>query len=245
MTPQPPAWSRPLLDRIRTARAEDFTRLPTPSRGGRASAVLVLLGEDSAHGPDVLMLQRAATLRNHAGQPAFPGGAAEPGDADAAATALREAHEEVDLDPTSVTVLAKLPRLWIPVSDFVVTPVLGWWHRPHPVHPRDPGEVAHVTRLPVAELVHPDNRLRVRHPSGWIGPAFQVRGLLVWGFTAGVLTVLLDMAGWSRPWPEDRVAELPPPGADPAPSAGTDPADEDGGRSGSAADTTVSPPATP
>lgn len=232
MNRQPPAWCQPLLDRLRTARTEDFTRLATPTRGGRASAVLVLLGEDDAHGPDVLILQRAATLRNHAGQPAFPGGAAEPGDTDAAATALREAQEEVNLDPTSVTVLAELPRLWIPVSDFVVTPILAWWHRPHRVHPRDPGEVAHVARLPIAELVDPDNRLRVRHPSGWIGPAFEVRGLLVWGFTAGVLTALLEMAGWARPWPQDRVSDLPPTGAAPAPSAGADPGEEDP-RSGS------------
>ncbi len=162
--------------------------------------MLVLLGEQAPHGPDVLLLQRAATLRNHAGQPAFPGGAADPGDADATATALREANEEVDLDPASVTVLAELPRLWIPVSDFVVTPILGWWHEPHPVRAREPAEVAHVARLPVAELVDPANRLRVRHPSGWIGPAFQVRGMLVWGFTAGVLAALLEMAGWARPW---------------------------------------------
>jgi hypothetical protein len=84
--------------------------------------------------------------------------------------------------------------------------------------------VAHVARLPVAELVDPANRLRVRHPSGWVGPAFQVRGMVVWGFTAGVLSALLDMAGWARPWAQDRVAELPPSNAQPAPSAGIDPA---------------------
>jgi 8-oxo-dGTP pyrophosphatase MutT (NUDIX family) len=221
-----PSWWEPLLSRVTGARTEDFTRLATPAEGGRASAVLVLLGEERPGEPDVLVLQRAATLRTHAGQPAFPGGASEPTDADAAATALREASEEVDLDPTSVTVLAQLPRLWIPVSDFVVTPVLAWWHRPHEVHPREPAEVAHVARLPVAELVDPDNRLRVRHPSGWIGPAFQVRGMVVWGFTAGVLSALLDMAGWSRPWPQDRIADLPVTDSQPAPSAGTDPGEE-------------------
>ncbi|MFI6161806.1 NUDIX hydrolase [Micromonospora haikouensis] len=226
MSRTPPPWMQPLLSRLGSARAEDFTRIATPASGGRESAVLVLLGEEPGAGPDVLVLQRAATLRNHAGQPAFPGGAADPGDADSAATALREANEEVDLDPASVTVLAELPRLWIPVSDFVVTPVLGWWHRPHPVHPREPAEVAHVARLPVAELVAPENRLRVRHPSGWIGPAFSVRGMLVWGFTAGVLAALLEMGGWARPWPDDRVVDLPPAGAAPAPSAGTDAADE-------------------
>jgi 8-oxo-dGTP pyrophosphatase MutT (NUDIX family) len=215
-----PGWWEPLLSRVRSARTEDFTRLATPERGGRASAVLVLLGEQRPGEPDVLVLQRAATLRTHAGQPAFPGGAADPGDTDAAATALREAEEEVGLDPDSVTVVAQLPRLWIPVSDFVVTPVLAWWHRPHEVHPRQPAEVAHVARLPVAELVDPANRLSVRHPSGWVGPAFQVRGMLVWGFTAGVLGALLEMGGWAVPWSPDRVADLPPNSATPAPSAG-------------------------
>lgn len=226
-TGQVPAWCQPLLTRVGSARTEDFTLLRTPATGGRESAVLVLLGEEPTHGPDVLVLQRAATLRNHAGQPAFPGGAADPEDADPRATALREANEEVDLDPGSVTILAQLPRLWIPVSDFIVTPVLGWWHSPHPVHPRQPAEVAHVARLPISELVDPDNRLRVRHRSGWVGPAFQARGMLVWGFTAGVLAALLDMAGWSRPWPQDRVVELPPSQAQPAPSAGIDQAGSD------------------
>ncbi|SCL39942.1 NUDIX domain-containing protein [Micromonospora pallida] len=230
MTRPLPGWMDPLLARLGTARSEDFTPLHTPTSGGRQSAVLVLLAEEPDVGPDVLVLQRAATLRNHAGQPAFPGGAADPDDADATATALREANEEVDLDPDSVTVLAELPKLWIPVSDFVVTPVLGWWHRPHPVHPREPAEVAHVARLPVAELVDPANRMRVRHPSGWTGPAFSARGMLVWGFTAGVLATLLEMGGWARPWPRDRVVDLPPTAATPAPSAGTDSADEMAGR---------------
>jgi len=203
-----PLWWQPLLSRLEIADASDFTRLPTPEDGGRDSAVLILIGEDD-DGPDVLLLERAATLRTHAGQAAFPGGVADPGDGSAAATALREAAEEVGLDPGSVRVLAQLPTLWIPVSNYLVTPVLGWWRAPHPVSPVDPGEVARVDRLPVRELVDPANRLRVRHPSGWVGPAFRLRELLVWGFTAGVLSTLLEMAGWSRPWPVERVEELP------------------------------------
>jgi 8-oxo-dGTP pyrophosphatase MutT (NUDIX family) len=210
-----PDWWEPLLSRSTGATAADFTRLPTPGTG-RPSAVLVLIGEAGAAGPDVLMLERAHTLRNHAGQPAFPGGAADPGDAGPADTALREAEEEVGLDRASVRVVAELPNLWIPVSGFVVTPVLAWWRAPHPVRPVDAAEVARVERLPVAELVDPANRLRVRHPSGWVGAAFRVRGMLVWGFTAGVLSALLDMAGWSRPWDETASPEeLPPPSATP------------------------------
>jgi 8-oxo-dGTP pyrophosphatase MutT (NUDIX family) len=212
-----PDWWQPLLDRVAGARREDFSRLPTPTEGGRTSAVLVLLGSSPDGGPDVLLLQRAAQLRNHAGQPAFPGGAADPKDPDAAATALREAAEEVGLDPDSVEVLAQLPALWIPVSRFLVTPVLAWWRAPHPVAPMQPAEVARVERVPVAELVEPANRLWVRHPSGWVGPAFRVRSMLVWGFTAGVLSVLLDMAGWARPWSNAPQVELPIAGDQPVP----------------------------
>lgn len=203
-----PEWWEPLRSRVATSHTEDFTRFPVPPDRGRPSAVLVLLGEQ--HGkPDVLVLERAATLRTHAGQVAFPGGASDETDPDPAATALREAYEEVGVEAESVTVVAELPRIWIPVSDFVVTPVLAWWHAPHPVYPREAAEVSRVARLPVAELVDPVNRLQVRHPSGYIGPAFQVGDLLVWGFTAGVLATLLELAGWARPWPVDRVADLP------------------------------------
>jgi 8-oxo-dGTP pyrophosphatase MutT (NUDIX family) len=218
-----PSWFEPLLTRVATCRTEDFTTLRAPVGGGRASAVLVLLGEsepaaDTPGGPDLLVLQRAATMRNHAGQPAFPGGATDPEDADAVATALREAQEEVGLDPASTEPLGLLPDLYIPVSSFVVSPLLAWWRDPHPVSPRQPAEVAHVARLPISELVDPENRIRVRHPSGWIGPAFQVRGLLVWGFTAGVIATLLDMGGWERPWKPGRLVELPDASA-PVPAA--------------------------
>ncbi|GAA4594366.1 8-oxo-dGTP pyrophosphatase MutT (NUDIX family) [Actinoplanes octamycinicus] len=219
-----PSWFEPLLTRAGRCRTEDFSTLRQPAgSNGRSSAVLVLLGEsppaaDTPGGPDLLVLQRAATMRNHAGQPAFPGGATDPEDADAVATALREADEEVGLVAASAEPLALLPELWIPVSRFSVTPVLAWWRQPHPVRPRQVTEVAHVARLPISELADPANRIRVRHPSGWIGPAFQVRGMLVWGFTAGVISVLLDMAGWTRPWEPGRVVELPDAAA-PVPAA--------------------------
>jgi 8-oxo-dGTP pyrophosphatase MutT (NUDIX family) len=170
--------------------------------------VLILFGAGAA-GPDVLLIQRADTLASHAGQPAFPGGKEDPGDGGPAGTALREAVEEVGLDPAGVRVLATLPAVHIPVSGFDVTPVLGWWHTPVAVVPVDAGEVASVERVPIAELTDPANRCTVRHPSGFHGPGFAVRGMLVWGFTAGVLDRVLELGGWSRPWDAAVIRDLP------------------------------------
>ena len=127
--------------------------------------------------------------------------------------ALREATEEVGLDPASVEIITELPALFIPVTGFVVTPVLAWWREPHAVHAVDAAEVAAVVRVPVMELADPANRQRVRHPSGWVGPAFKVRGLLIWGFTAGLLDRLLHLGGWEQPWTPGPINELPAVGA--------------------------------
>lgn len=203
-----PAWLQPLADAVSAVRPEQLSSFLPPENGGRESAVLVLVGED-AHGPDVLLIERSHTMRSHAGQPAFPGGALDPVDDGPVAAALREAQEETGLRPEGVEVFATLPQLWLPPSGFVVTPVLGWWRQPSPVHAAVADEVAAVHRVPVDELTDPDNRMRVRHPSGFVGPAFDVRGLLVWGFTAGLLDRLLDLAGWARPWDTSRVEDLP------------------------------------
>jgi 8-oxo-dGTP pyrophosphatase MutT (NUDIX family) len=173
----------------------------------RRSAVLVLFGEGPA-GPDVLLIERSAHLRSHAGQPAFPGGGIDPGDDGPVGAALREAQEETGLDPDGVEVLASLPDLWVPPSGNVVTPVLAWWRDPTEVR-ADEDEVAAVARVPIADLAEPANRLQLTHPSGLIGPAFDVADMLVWGFTAGLLDRLLALGGWERPWDRTRVAPLP------------------------------------
>lgn len=207
--PHIPDWLRQLVAAAAEVRPEQLSRFLPPADGGRDSAVLVLFGE-GADGPDVLLIQRAERLSNHAGQPAFPGGGAEPGDAGPVDTALREAAEEVGVDRSGVEVIAVLPALHIPVSGYVVTPVLGWWREPSPVRVVDPVEVARVERIAIAELVDPGHRFLVRHPSGYVGPAFEVRGMLVWGFTAGLLDRVLDLAGWTQPWDRGRVRDLPP-----------------------------------
>lgn len=202
-----PEWLRPVADAAAGVKGSDLTRFLPPPTGGRPSAVLMLLGE-GAQGPDLLLIERAHDMRSHAGQPAFPGGALEPGDTGPIDAAVREAHEETALDPAGVEPFALLPDLWVPVSDFVVTPVLAWWRDPSPVSVADPTEVASVHRVPIEQLVDPARRMRVRHPSGYVGLGFDVAGLLVWGFTAGLISGLLDLAGWSRPWDPDRIVDL-------------------------------------
>jgi 8-oxo-dGTP pyrophosphatase MutT (NUDIX family) len=203
-----PAALRQLAEGARVIRAEEISRFMPPESGGRPSAVLMLFAT-GPQGPDVLLIERAASLRSHAGQPAFPGGALDPEDDGPVAAALREAEEEVGLDPASVEIIAELPALFIPVTGYVVTPVLAWWRAPHAVWPVDTGEVAAVVRVPVSELADPANRQRVRHPSGWVGPAFTVGGLVVWGFTAGLLDRLLKLGGWEQPWTPGPINALP------------------------------------
>ena len=208
MTSELPAWLATLNSVAGTLQASDLSRIAPPDDGGRESAVLVLFGEGPG-GPDVLLIERSGHSRQHAGQAAFPGGAVEPDDDGPVSTALREAAEETGLDPAGVEVLAVLPTLWLPPSRFLVVPVLAWWREPCAVSAVDPDEVAAVARVPVADLVDPVNRFTVRHPSGFVGDAFDIDGLLVWGFTAGLLSRLLAIGGWTVPWNTADVRELP------------------------------------
>ncbi|MGW7416916.1 NUDIX hydrolase [Streptomyces sp. NPDC054863] len=207
-----PAWLDPVAAVARSVRPEQLSSfLPPESGSGRQSAVLVLFGE-GAEGPELLLMERASSLRSHAGQISFPGGALDPGDGDPETTgplraALREAEEETGLDPSGVQVFGVLPRLYIPVSSFVVTPVLGWWREPSPVGAVDQGETASVFTVPVAHLTDPAHRATSVHPRGHRGPAFLLESGLLWGFTAGVIDKVLHFAGWERPW--DRSREVP------------------------------------
>lgn len=207
-----PAWLRRMTDGLTDVDPRKLSRLLPPADGtGRAAGVLIALAEWHNQ-PSVVLMQRSDALRSHAGQVAFPGGAREAADSDLVATALREAHEEAGIAPADVQVLLTLPALWIPVSDFVVTPVLGWWRRPERLR-ADGSEMLHAALVPLAALADPANRFTVAAPSGWRGPAFEASGLHVWGFTAGVLDKLLAFGGWEQAWdPERRVEKAPVPG---------------------------------
>ncbi|PTR22157.1 ADP-ribose pyrophosphatase YjhB (NUDIX family) [Rhodococcus sp. OK519] len=184
----------------------------------RPASVLVLFGGSFESDPlavgglpadaDVLLTQRASTMRQHSGQVAFPGGAADPEDDGPVDTALREAEEETGLERGGVQPLVTLPEIFIPPSGFDVTPVLAYWRDPSPVGVVDAAEAERVVRVPVRDLIDPDNRFQVRHRAGYEGPAFEVDGMLVWGFTAGVLAGLFAVSGWELEWDHHDIRDL-------------------------------------
>jgi 8-oxo-dGTP pyrophosphatase MutT (NUDIX family) len=207
-----PDWLGPMVRATAGLDADVFREVAPVREGGRPAAVLMLLGdgEDPEYpGPDVLLLRRADTLGAHPGQVAFPGGRSDPDDDGPVGTALREAVEEVGIDVTGVRPVALLPKMFVWVSDYDVTPVLAHWERPSPVHAVDHAETAAVARVSIARLADPANRLSVRNPRrGFVSPAFLAPGMLIWGFTAGLLTMLLGIGGWDRPWDASNVRDL-------------------------------------
>ncbi|MFQ4148594.1 CoA pyrophosphatase [Arthrobacter sp. LAPM80] len=198
-------------------------QLPMDSSTTRRAAVLMLFGalDDipaasskplASADLDILLIERAATLNDHPGQVAFPGGGVDALDVSLPACALREAQEETGLDPLGVEVLGMLPEVPLPVSNFMVTPVVSWWVRQTPVDVVDFGESARVFRIPVRDLLDPENRFTAvlaRGGHNYRGPAFVVNDVVVWGFTAGILNYVFHELGWAVPWDEQR--EIPAP----------------------------------
>ncbi|GLP79118.1 NUDIX hydrolase [Mycobacterium antarcticum] len=231
-----PSWLKPLLENVgdvpqayrRRVPADVLAAISKASQTNEATAtlhgtkrdaaVLVLFSgpsESPSDGPpedaDLLLTVRASTLRHHAGQAAFPGGAADPDDGGPVGTALREAREETGIDPTRLRPLATLDRMFIPPSGFHVVPVLAYSPDPGPVGVVNDGETAIVARVPVRAFVNPENRLMVyrkENASRFAGPAFLLNQMLVWGFTGQIISALLDVAGWAQPWNGDDVREL-------------------------------------
>jgi 8-oxo-dGTP pyrophosphatase MutT (NUDIX family) len=220
-----PPWLRPLaadVDAVTSAvenRGGDRTRILAALKPGRRPAAVLIAMTGSfgteATPPDdaaVLLTRRASTLRNHAGQVAFPGGARDPGDDYPIGTALREATEETGLVAADVTPVARLRSFPVPPSGFDVIPVLAWSPEPTPVRVVDTAETAQVTRVPIAVLLDPANRFQVQRSvmGGRVyrGPAFTVDGMLVWGFTGGLLAAVFDAAGWTRPWDDGDIRDL-------------------------------------
>lgn len=231
-----PVWLKPLLQNIDDVPRAYRSRVPpdvlaaitaasASARAGSAAAgatrdaaVLVLVSgpfDSPSGGPpegaDLLLTVRASTLRQHAGQAAFPGGAADPGDGGPVGTALREAREETGIDTTRLRPLMILDPMFIPPSNFHVVPVLAYSPDPGPVRVVDESETAVVARVPIRAFVNPENRLMVYRKENsrrFAGPAFLLNEMLVWGFTGQVVSAILEVAGWAEPWDGDDVCEL-------------------------------------
>lgn len=227
-----PPWLTPLVERPGAVKRAYRRRVPADvlaaltaanataavTGARRDAAVLVLFSGPAEGSPgmlpedaDLLVTVRASTLRHHAGQAAFPGGAADPTDSGPVDTALREATEETGLDGTRLHPLATLERMFIPPSGFHVVPVLAYSPDPGPVAVVDAAETALVARIPVRAFVNPENRIMVYRSENtrrFMGPAFLLNQMLVWGFTGQVISAMLDVAGWATPWDTDNVREL-------------------------------------
>ncbi|HEY7718693.1 MAG TPA: CoA pyrophosphatase [Pedococcus sp.] len=198
MTAPRPAWMARLTAALEHPDPEYFERFQPPEEGGRESAVLMLFAPSSLGGEDVVLTERAHHLRTQPGQVSFPGGSLEEGEG-AVEAALREAHEEVGVPPAEVDVVAELPSLYLSPSRHVVTPVLGWWAEPGALNLHR-GEVHRAERVRVDHLLDASIRHTTVHPMGYEGPAFEVDGLYVWGFTAMLFSRVMQLAGLERPW---------------------------------------------
>ncbi|GAA4890722.1 hypothetical protein GCM10025789_04100 [Tessaracoccus lubricantis] len=195
---------RDALEHPQEVRQIGIDRTP---RGERSAAVLALFTDDGD--PSLTFITRSTTMRRHAGQIALPGGAVDATDVDRAHTALREANEEIGLDPAHVTVIGQLPALWVPASRYDVTTVVGAWPGGAELTVVDPREVAEVHHYRVSELTAPETRVMGRHPSGFLGPSFVLGDQFIWGLTGHLVDWVLDLAGWSLPWDRGRVADVP------------------------------------
>jgi 8-oxo-dGTP pyrophosphatase MutT (NUDIX family) len=171
--------------------------------GSRPAAVLVLLYADADGNARLILTERIDRGGHHSGEVSFPGGRAERGDSGPVATALREASEEVGLDPSAsgVRIIGRLPVHWIPVSNYAVTPVVATAER-RPAFVPQPSEVAAIVEpavdafLPGAELITVEREIRgvlIRYA------AYPIDGLAVWGMTARVLGGLGAWLGRADP----------------------------------------------
>jgi 8-oxo-dGTP pyrophosphatase MutT (NUDIX family) len=193
--PEPlPAPASVLMPTILGGLERRTPRTPPPDRPGRPAAVLVLLYPDEDGLARVVLTERSSRDGHHSGEVSFPGGKSEPEDADLIATALREAAEEVALDPdvAGVRVVGLLEPFWIPVSDYAVTPVLAVAER-RPRLEAAPAEVARIVEPPIARFL-PDAPIEVVERTIGDWPlrygAYEVDGLSVWGATARILSQL-------------------------------------------------------
>ncbi len=206
-----PSGPEALMPVLTDGRSRAFP--PRDPAADRPAGVLVLIVPDDQGHARVVLTERPTYDGHHSGEVSFPGGKVEPDDADIVATALREAEEEVGLDPVvaGVRVLGRLDEVWIPVSRFALVPILAVADR-RPVLVPSPLEVARILEPSVAAFL-PDAPIRIvdrtirdwplRYGAYPVG-AEDGDELLVWGATARILGQLGAILGNEGGMPRDR-----------------------------------------
>ncbi len=202
--------SLPFGDVVRVLRDADFSLLPgqksqltmAPAlrrdeirRMGKgmnavSSGVLILLFPDSENQASTVFIQRPVYDGVHSGQISLPGGRREDHDPDLQNTALREAKEEVGINPASVKVAGKLSDLYIPPSNFIVSPFVGLYHH-EPSFVPDPDEVEQIIPVRMADFFQPENirEVPIRLTGGDClpTPCYDINGRIIWGATAMIM----------------------------------------------------------
>lgn len=171
---------------------------PRPAPGERLAAVLAPLVELPE--PALVFTRRAADLSRHAGEVSFPGGLQDPGET-LRRTALREAREEIDLDPAAVEIVGTLAPVHISVSSILVVPFVGMLASP-PVLTHSVGEIDEVLTFPVRRLADVEAAMELARDDGriWKGWAYELEGTLIWGATGAMLHDLLEVLRKETPW---------------------------------------------
>ncbi len=183
-----------LRAQLTSPRVTTTTIAPDPPTARIAAVLPLLYPRDGI--PYLLFTRRSSRLRAHRGEISFPGGSRDPTDASLAATALREAWEEIRLVSDRVEMLGALPPLFTVVSNFWVTPVVGWLAEGLPPLTPNPDEVEEIIEAPVAALADP----AIFHTESWVrgGTAREVHfydygPYRIWGLTGHILSTLLAL----------------------------------------------------
>jgi len=172
---------------------------PLPQGFGRPAGVLLPLiaGPEP---PSVVFTERTADLPRHAGEISFPGGMPDPGDDELQATALRETHEEIGVDPREVEVLGVLEPLPTFVTGILIVPFVGLLHE-RPAFVPNPGEIAEIIEVPLSRLNAVEAEMEWnRDGRTWIGFTYEVDGKTIWGATGRILKGFLDIVRKEAPW---------------------------------------------
>lgn len=185
----------PIVERLRAMVSDPYAVATAVPDGLRPASVL-LLCDPSTAGVPLLFVLRSEELRQHPGQIAFPGGGTETSDRDVVATALREAGEELGIQPSSVEVLGLLSPFSTIVSGRWLTPVVGLQREPIEFKPDD-FEIAEWFRVDIADLLVAPHTVREVERNGMRGRIhyYEASGRIIWGVTGAILHELLERLG--------------------------------------------------